>query len=326
MGKATPTIRSLWTAVLPLVLAPLILAGLAAVVGVYKLAFPSITDPYAGNIYWEPSLKEPFGRTGTCFFTAYRIVNESSQSTEKPVKFDFQIYKPAGVCLRPTRLSKVHRPKRLRPVAGTEDPNIIVISSSEVETEFEVYTDRVALWSPDQGSEGWHRIIATLPVNIPTGDTVDIVMLYWSYSPTQTVEISLNALSINGVNYPDAASNRKAIAHRKEMVARERETLVLYWIFFVVLVALTLVAGAWVVRVYTRRRTELEQLQEQARKWETEQEKESELDKEFEMPKEDEGAMDGGKQTPPEGEAHESSAKRDKPVKKKKAKRRRNTE
>lgn len=324
MGKATPTIRSLWTAVLPRVLAPLILAGLAAVVGVYKLAFPSIADPYAGNIYWEPSLQEPF-QTEKCLFTVYRIVNESSQPTDKPVTFDFDIYKSADAYLLPTRLSRKIWGKRLIPPPPTEETKRIVLRSSEIETEFEIYTNRVVPWDCNQAIEGWFRIKATLPVNIPAGDRVDIVTLYWSYSPKLAVEISLNALSINGVNYPDAASNRKAIAHRKQIVARERETLVLYWILFVVLVASTLVAGAWVVRVYTRRCTKLEQLQEQARKWETQQEKESELDKEFEMPKEDEGAMDGGKQTPPEGEAHESSAKRDKPVKKK-AKRRRNTE
>lgn len=322
MGRTTLTHEPLWRQIAVPAIAGIILMVVSALVGYIKLARTSITDPYAGNIYWEPSLKEPFGLTGTCFFAAYRIVNESSQSTEKPVKFDFQIYKPAGVCLRPTRLSKVHRPKRLRPVADTTDPNIIVISSSEVETEFEVYTDRVALWSPDQDSEGWHRIIATLPVNIPAGDTVDIVTLYWSYSPTQAVEISLDALSIKGVNYPDATSNRKAIAHRKEIVARERETLVLYWIFFVVLVTSTLVAGAWVVRVYTRRRTEMEQFQEQARKWEevrrkleTQQQKESELDKEFEVTEKDEEVKDGGKQKSPKNQAaqkHRKTAKKKK--------------
>lgn len=332
------------------VAAPLIVAtilGVASVfIGIFKLAFTSIEDPYAGNIYWETCLKQGFSQTGRFFFDAYCIVNESCKPTETPVKFDFEIYKPADTRLLLTSLSQRNHGNRTMPDLPQDKSKIIVISSSEIETEFEVYTDYVTLWNVDQTSEGWHRIIATLPTGIPANDNIDIAMIYWSYSPIRKIRIGTNPLIINDIPYPDAASNKKAIAQRRQIIANQRSTLVLYWLLFSILLTLTFLAGFWIVSIFYKLRSKLryqkEKLEENRRKEEEKQralnalyagdssleaefrlflsqrEEEIKMDEEFEMPKEDEEAMDGGNQKSPQNQAARKPIKTTKKKKKKK--------
>lgn len=329
MNTSAPNVEPLWRQIAVPVIAGILLGAASSLIGIFKLALSSIADPYTSNIYWEPCLQQPFSLANKCFFTAYRVVNNSSQPTESPIKFDFAVYKPVDANLVPTYLSRKYRGKRTFSVDAMEAPKLIMLSSSEVDTEFEVYMDNVNLWMLDQSSEGWHRVIATLPDSIPAGKAVDIVTIYCSYPPIQIVQLGLNPLTIKDVPYPDAERYKQAITQQKQ-------TLISYWILFLVLVAATVVTCTWAIRKYTQYRSKLTYIQEtlekarqkdeeEQRRLRDQQKEESKLDEEFKLPEEDEEAMDIGKKESSENQdtpKPDESEDKNKTVKKKAVKKR----
>lgn len=320
----------LWRKIIVPVIAGIILMVVSAVVGYTKLVVSAIADPYAGNIYWEPCLKQAFSQNGRCFFTAYRVVNKSPETTENLVKFDFEIYKPTDVNLIPTRLSRSFAGKRTSLSSLVPEAKVIVVSSSEVETEFEVFTGKVTPWDGDQTFGGWLRIIASFPYSIPVDDVVDIVTSYWSYTPMESVKQDSELLTIAGVPYPDANANKKALVQKREIIASQKEAFRSYLFVFLLLLILTFLAGSWSVKVYTQHHNKLKQEeekleegrrteQEKQRALQTEHETESKLDEEFAATEKDEEAISGGKQESPENKIAPPATKGEDPEDKKNA-------
>jgi hypothetical protein len=322
LNESAPTLEPLWKKVAPPLIVAAILAAASSAIGIFKLAYPSIPDPYTGNIYWEPSLKQSFAHREDCSFMAYRIVNESSKATEKPIKFDFEIYKRRDVHLKPSRLSRKNRPKQSTPATVQEDQNVLVIRSSEVETVFKIYVDKVVLWKANPAFEGWLRVIATLSKRVPPGGTVDII-LYWSYAPLHNLRFELDALTINGVSYPNVDSNKKLRIQQKQLIAQQKEAFSTYLILFLLLVVLAFLASVWFVKTYAQHRTKRAQIKrklEELAQIKQRGKKESELDKDFVMTEVDEEATDGSNQKPSENGANQIAGKPIKTVKKKKKK------
>lgn len=252
----------LWKQVAVRVVAATVLAVAAIVVS--KL----VPDPYAGNIYWEPCLQRPFRHTGRCFFTAYRVVNKSSQPTKKPVEFHFEVYKPKDAYLIPISLPQEFPGER--PDVSSTEARIIVMSSSDLKTKFTVYDGSEAPWDGKQTLEGWCRVVATSPDSVPADDTVDIVRLYWSFSPYDNIKSRSEFLKIDGVRFPDADSNRTAIAARKDAST-------LYWALFLFFVAATIAMLSWATKAYIQFRKD----QRKRKQLHAQQAVESQLDHQF---------------------------------------------